>query len=152
MMSSDRNLFDQTSSAKLTSSQSGKGPHDIPHVEEGPSIRATSPDLEGVKEKSPHRLDQAAEFLRDHDFSHDQVLQLLADEAATGKLLRKIDYTLLPLLCGTYMLQFIDKQALTYAAVFDLLSDTHMSSAQYALLGTWFYLGMLVTDALRGQH
>lgn len=143
-MSSDLKLSDRNVSANMESSQSVRSRHEKSEVEKGPSIRATSPDLEGVKEKSPHRLDQAEEFLRDNDFSHGQVLELLADEATTNKLLRKIDYTLLPLLCGTYMLQFIDKQALTYAAVFDLLSETHTSSAQYALLATWFYLGMLV--------
>lgn len=56
-------------------------------------------------------LDAAEVFLRNHNFSHAYLHELLQDEVACKKLVRKINWTLMPLLCGTYLLQYIDKQA-----------------------------------------
>lgn len=91
-------------------------------------------------------LDAAEDFLHDNNISHARVHELLSDEPRSRKLVRKIDRTILPLLAGTYMLQFIDKQALSYGAVFDLFTGTHVTGHQYALLATWFYLGKLTVE------
>ncbi|KAH0375849.1 MFS general substrate transporter, partial [Aureobasidium melanogenum] len=76
-------------------------------------------------------LDAAEVFLRDNNFSHSYLHELLQDEAACKKLVRKVNWTLMPLLCGTYLLQYIDKQALSYAAVFDLFKSTKTTSDDY---------------------
>lgn len=86
-------------------------------------------------------LDKAEEFLRENNISHAHVQELMQDKEREQKLVRKIDFIILPLLCGTYILQFIDKNATSYAAVFDLLDGTNTTGTQYALLGTWFSLG-----------
>jgi len=54
-------------------------------------------------------LDQAEVFLYEHNFSHAYVQGLLQDEQQVKKLRRRVDWILMPLLCGTYMLQYIDK-------------------------------------------
>ncbi|KAM5523975.1 major facilitator superfamily transporter [Fusarium oxysporum f. sp. phaseoli] len=59
---------------------------------------------------------------------------------------RKVDMVLLPLMAGTYVLQFIDKQALSYSAVFDLLEDTGTTLKQYSWFGSIFYLAYLVAE------
>ncbi|KKY21936.1 putative allantoate permease [Phaeomoniella chlamydospora] len=71
-------------------------------------------------------LDEAEIFLRANNVSHGYLQELLQDEEKNKKIVRKVDFMLMPLLCGTYFLQYIDKQALSYGAVFDLLSDTGM--------------------------
>ncbi|KAK7755374.1 hypothetical protein SLS62_002601 [Diatrype stigma] len=91
-------------------------------------------------------LDDAEIFLQENNFSHRQVAELLADEALNKRLMRKVDWTILPPLAITYMLQYIDKQALSYAAVFDLFTDTGINQDQYAFLPSLFYIAYLVAE------
>ncbi|KAL3481877.1 major facilitator superfamily domain-containing protein [Aspergillus californicus] len=88
-------------------------------------------------------LDEGELFLRQHNITQDDLESLLADDVATKALVRKVDLILLPLLAGTYMLQYIDKSALAYSAVFDLLPSTNMSSEQYSWLASIFYFAYL---------
>ncbi|KGO69909.1 Major facilitator superfamily domain, general substrate transporter [Penicillium expansum] len=91
-------------------------------------------------------LDEGEVFLRQHGFNQEAIQALLDDEPRNKALVRKVDLVLLPLLSGTYMLQYIDKSALAYSAVFDLLSSTHMSSNQYSWLASIFYFAYLVAE------
>ncbi|KAL4783902.1 major facilitator superfamily domain-containing protein [Aspergillus varians] len=91
-------------------------------------------------------LDEGEVFLRQHGFTSDDLQRLLDDPARNKDLVRKVDLILLPLLAGTYMLQYIDKSALAYSAVFDLLPTTHMTSEQYSWLASIFYFAYLVAE------
>ncbi|KEF62843.1 uncharacterized protein A1O9_00816 [Exophiala aquamarina CBS 119918] len=95
---------------------------------------------------SVEELDEAGLFLREHNFSQAYLAELLEDKELNRKIVRRIDFTLMPLLCGTYFLQYIDKQALSYAAVYDLFPSTGMSSNQYSWLASIFYLAYLVAE------
>ncbi|OJI88593.1 hypothetical protein ASPTUDRAFT_61191 [Aspergillus tubingensis CBS 134.48] len=88
-------------------------------------------------------LDEAEIFLHEHGISHDQMQEMLDDPVRTKKLRRRIDMILLPLMCGTYCLQYIDKQALSYSAVFDLFTNAHINSNEYSWLASIFYFGYL---------
>lgn len=59
-----------------------------------------------------HDLDAAEIFLREHNYTADQIDELLADGPRQRRLVRKIDMIVLPLLAVTYVLQYIDKQAM----------------------------------------
>jgi len=91
-------------------------------------------------------IDQAEIFLREHNYSHQYILHLLADDGARKKLTRRVDLVLMPLLCFTYMLQFIDKQALGFSASFDLFPSTHITLSQYSWLASIFYFAYLVAE------
>lgn len=54
------------------------------------------------------------------------------DPYEAKKVLRKIDWHILPLLMGTYMLQYLDKSSINFAAVFGLEDGTHLHGQQYA--------------------
>lgn len=110
---------------------------------EVPATKPANVDDIEIGSISPATLDRAEQFLRDKDISHAQVQDLVEDTEANKQLIRKVDLILMPLLMGTYVLQYIDKQAMSYAAVFDLLTDTNMTGNQYANLTTFFYLGKL---------
>ncbi|KAJ9121466.1 hypothetical protein QFC22_002082 [Naganishia vaughanmartiniae] len=56
---------------------------------------------------------------------------------------KKIDRVLMPLLMSAYCLQYIDKSAMSYAAVFHFRQDNHLSAKQYQWLGSCYYLGYL---------
>ncbi|KAF7591030.1 hypothetical protein BBP40_002048 [Aspergillus hancockii] len=88
-------------------------------------------------------LDEAELFLQEHGVTNAQLQEMLDDPERSKKLRRRVDLLLLPLLCGTYALQYIDKQALSYSAVFDLFSDAHIDSNQYSWLVSIFYFGYL---------
>lgn len=58
----------------------------------------SEPDL---KIGEVHELDQAEIFLRENNITHKDLTALLEDEEALKKLVRRVDWTLMPLLCGT---------------------------------------------------
>ncbi|KPM43651.1 hypothetical protein AK830_g2867 [Neonectria ditissima] len=60
--------------------------------------------------------------------------------------LRKIDMVILPFMCFTFFLQYLDKQSLSYAAVFGLIDDLKMTSSQYSWCSSIFYVGQLVSE------
>ncbi|ETN42085.1 uncharacterized protein HMPREF1541_04024 [Cyphellophora europaea CBS 101466] len=91
-------------------------------------------------------LDEAGIFLREHNFTQSYLAELLEDKALNKRIVRKVDLTLMPLLCLTYFLQFIDKQGLSYAAVFDLFEDTGITSYQYSWLASIFYFAYLFAE------
>lgn len=99
-----------------------------------------------LKEGEIRELDQAEIFLRQHNITHEDMQEMLADTEGMKKLVRRVDWLLMPLLCGTYLLQYVDKQSLSYAAVFDLFTSTGTSSAQYSWLVSIFYFGYLVAE------
>ncbi|KAL5358626.1 major facilitator superfamily domain-containing protein [Aspergillus floccosus] len=84
-------------------------------------------------------LDEAELFLQEHGVANTQLQEMLNDPEKSNRLRRRVDRILLPLLCGTYCLQYIDKQALSYSAVFDLFTDANISSDQYSWLASLFY-------------
>ncbi|KAI7280382.1 MFS general substrate transporter [Hortaea werneckii] len=96
-----------------------------------------------VKTGDVKDLDQAEVFLHEHGFSHTYLQSLLQDEQAQKKICRRVDWILMPLLCGTYMLQYIDKQTLSYSAVFDLFESTGTTSNQYSWLASISVGGIL---------
>ncbi|KAJ4248711.1 hypothetical protein NW762_012549 [Fusarium torreyae] len=91
-------------------------------------------------------LDEAELFLQQHGIAHSRLNELMSDEAALKKLRRKVDWTLMPLLCGTYLLQYVDKQALGYSAVFDLFTSTGMTADEYSWMASIFYFAYLIAE------
>jgi hypothetical protein len=63
--------------------------------------------------------------------------------AEEKKLIRKIDWKVLPWLCVIGFLQFTDKVSLSYASVLGIIPDTHLQGAEYGALGSLFYVGYL---------
>ncbi|KAF7551278.1 hypothetical protein G7Z17_g5129 [Cylindrodendrum hubeiense] len=104
-------------------------------------------DLEAdLKNGTITDLDEAELFLQQHGIAHSRLQELMADETALKKLRRKVDWSLMPLLCGTYLLQYVDKQALGYSAVFDLFESTGMTSDQYSWMASIFYFAYLLAE------
>ncbi|KAF1846060.1 MFS general substrate transporter [Cucurbitaria berberidis CBS 394.84] len=70
----------------------------------------------------------------------------VVDPVAENKLVRKIDMYIMPFLCITYLITYIDKATLGYAAVFDLPKDLHLHGTQYSWLSSIFYFGFLIFE------
>ncbi|KAF4972849.1 hypothetical protein FSARC_675 [Fusarium sarcochroum] len=60
--------------------------------------------------------------------------------------LRKIDMVILPFMCFVFFLQYLDKQSLSYAAIFGLIEDLNLTSSQYSWCSSIFYVGQLVAE------
>lgn len=62
------------------------------------------------------------------------------------KVVQKIDRMVLPLLCLVFFSQYLDKQSLSYAAVFGLKTDLKLTGTDYSWLTSGFYLAQLVSQ------
>lgn len=113
------------------------------------TLDATTDEDVGELGISFEDADEAYAFLRNHPRSQEVTegaAALLADPVALKKLVRKIDFTIVPLIACVYFLQFLDKTTLAYTAVMGLRADTHLVGQQYSYLGMFFYVGFLVTE------
>jgi hypothetical protein len=102
-------------------------------------VKGDTETLADVKLAVAADLDEAQLFLHEHGIPNSRLEELMNDEARLKKLRKKVDWQLMPLLCGTYLLQYVDKQALGYSAVFDLFTSTGMTSEQYSWMASIFY-------------
>ncbi|CEP16701.1 hypothetical protein [Parasitella parasitica] len=62
---------------------------------------------------------------------------------AEKKLVRKINWTLLPFVGAIVFIQFVDKSTLSISAVLGIVQDTGLTGTQYSWLGSFFYLGFI---------
>lgn len=64
------------------------------------------------------------------------------------RVLRRIDFVILPIMLFVYFLQGLDKATLSYASVFGLATDAGLVGDQYSWLGSIVYLAQLVMQPL----
>ena len=95
--------------------------------------------------KSLEDADEALVFLENHPTSLEVAeagSAILEDPVQLKRLVRKIDFTIAPLLAAVYFLQFLDKTTLSYTAVMGIRTDTHLKGQDYSDLSMLFYIGM----------
>ncbi|KAI0378717.1 MFS general substrate transporter [Hypomontagnella monticulosa] len=94
---------------------------------------------EQVSPTSSRDLDDAYELYRRQDGTD-------LDPEEARKVLRRIDWHILPLLMGTYFLQYLDKSSFNFASVFGLRQDTNLHGQDYSWSLSIFYFGYLVAQ------
>ncbi|KAF5856606.1 hypothetical protein ETB97_007106 [Aspergillus alliaceus] len=62
------------------------------------------------------------------------------------KLLRKVDWRILPIMFLKYFLQFLDKISLNYANVMGLQNDLNMCGIDFSRLATAFFLAYAIAE------
>ncbi|KAJ5279977.1 MFS general substrate transporter [Penicillium angulare] len=70
----------------------------------------------------------------------------VVDEALERRVIRKIDMMIIPFICITYLITYVDKAMLGYSAVFGLKEGLHLHGTQYSWLGSMFYFGYLAFE------
>jgi hypothetical protein len=55
--------------------------------------------------------------------------------AEQARVLRKIDFRIIPILFVTYMLQYLDKNSINFSSVYGLQKGTHLKGQDYSWLG-----------------
>ncbi|KAF2801070.1 MFS general substrate transporter [Melanomma pulvis-pyrius CBS 109.77] len=63
------------------------------------------------------------------------------DDEAARRIVRKIDYSIIPILFMTYVFNFMDKTILSSASVFGLKRDNHLVGQNYSWVSSVFYFG-----------
>lgn len=88
-------------------------------------------------------MDKAAELLANNE-------RIVVTPEENKRVLRKIDFVLLPILLSVYFLQSLDKTTLSYASVFGLIEDANLdpNSDQYSWLGSIVYIAQMVMQPL----
>lgn len=109
--------------------------------------RLTHPSLAPIQEQeerppvSSRDLDDAYELYQRQDATS-------LDPQEARQVLRRIDWHILPLLMGTYMLQYLDKSTVNFASVFGLREGTNLHGQDYSWSQSLFYFGMGFTTYL----
>ncbi|KAK5151718.1 hypothetical protein LTR16_004164 [Cryomyces antarcticus] len=101
---------------------------------------------ETVSQAEPHKWkvsktgdgDTALALFHNPDEVHEEF-----DPAEEKRVIRKIDYMILPYLAVCYAFFYIDKTTLSYAAIFGIQKDLHLVGTQYSWLSSIFYFGFL---------
>ncbi|WYZ35856.1 hypothetical protein EsH8_X_000503 [Colletotrichum jinshuiense] len=83
--------------------------------------------------------DVALAFFNHEDEAHDPI-----EPEEERKLVRKVDWMILPYISVCYAFFYIDKTTLSYAAIFGIQDDLKLKGTQYSWLSSIFYFGFLV--------
>ena len=87
---------------------------------------------------NPKQADGAVALFPRRDINDDPV-----DPGEQKKLVRKIDFIILPFIFISYTFFYIDKTTLSYAAIFGIRNDLQLKYDQYNWLSSLFYFGFL---------
>ncbi|KAI6546543.1 hypothetical protein MCOR03_011577 [Pyricularia oryzae] len=90
----------------------------------------------------PKGMDKAEQFLKEAGHS------VTVTVGSNRRVVRLIDLRLLPILLVVYSLQSLDKNTLSYAAVFGLIEDAKLVGDQFSWLGSVVYVAQLVFQPL----
>ncbi|CDO93774.1 unnamed protein product [Kluyveromyces dobzhanskii CBS 2104] len=89
----------------------------------------------------PNELDEAMEFATHHEH-----IELTPKE--DSRVRRKLDLIVMPLFSFLYMIQFMDKTCISFAAVMGIQEDYNMAGTMYSWTTSCFYLGYLIASPL----
>ncbi|PGH23664.1 hypothetical protein AJ80_02270 [Polytolypa hystricis UAMH7299] len=71
---------------------------------------------------------------------------IVLTEADNKRLLRRIDWHLMPLMCMVYSLNYLDKAVLTFAGVMGVQEDLNLKGDNFQWLGSIFHIGFLLWE------
>ncbi|KAJ5261336.1 MFS allantoate transporter [Penicillium angulare] len=100
--------------------------------------------VKGVDPKLVQHSGDADEAMKAFDELQGEVIEI--DEATNRRLLRTIDWHIMPLMCLVYGMNFLDKTTLSYASIMGLKDDLDLVGDQYQWLGSLFYFGYIAWE------
>ncbi|KAG8625959.1 hypothetical protein KVT40_006360 [Elsinoe batatas] len=81
--------------------------------------------------------DVAMKLFENHDFSME------VDPEEEKRIIKKIDWFIIPLIAVNYIFFYIDKTTLSYAALYGIREDLSLTGSQYSWLSSIFYFGFI---------
>lgn len=101
-----------------------------------------STPVTGRTPKAGEARDVAAQFIKEAN------QPVVVTHEDNRRVLRRIDWRILPIILFVYALQSLDKTSLSYASVFGLIEDTNLVGDQFSWLGSVVYVAQLVFQPL----
>ncbi|CAI7664789.1 unnamed protein product [Penicillium bialowiezense] len=92
------------------------------------------------QQPGPDRADDAVVYLEGHANDAD------GPQVDLRALRRKIDLRLMPYMFCCYILQFLDKVMLNYAAVMGIKKDLNLVGNDFSNTATWFFIAYLIAE------
>ncbi|KAI0403116.1 allantoate permease [Xylaria palmicola] len=102
-----------------------------------------------IKQEEARSFDQITASSRDLDDNYEFFKgrdEVGATEDEIKKVVRKIDYHIVPTLFVLYFLQYLDKNAINFANAYGLQKGTHLQGQDFSWLGSIFYFGYLASQ------
>ena len=118
-----------------------------------PTGRSISPPPQTVSSTSDVKTSADVEKIIAHSHDADEAMkafttgEIIEIDAETNKrLLRIIDWHLMPIMCLVYGINYLDKTTISYASIMGLRTDLHLKGDNYQWLGSMFYFGYLAWE------
>ncbi|KAJ5124754.1 MFS allantoate transporter [Penicillium bovifimosum] len=109
---------------------------------------STTMDIEQTSTNDEHKFlkpaPDADEAIKAFEQQQGQTIEI--DEATNRRLVKIIDWHMMPLMCSVYAMNYLDKTTLSYASVMGLKEDLGLVHDQYQWLGSLFYFGYLAWE------
>jgi len=132
---------------------SGKAVNETNHVELAPASNLSAQGQQEMEIRNVQeiRSDDVQKFSKEDDEAMKAMANyngppLILDDATRKRLLRAIDWHLMPVLMLAWGLNYMDKTALSYASIMGIKTDINLSASDYSWLGSMFYFGLLVWE------
>jgi hypothetical protein len=94
-------------------------------------------DLSGPPSENSQGISVASSVHHDDNYAlYKNGLGVTTEPEEVKRVLRKIDYRIIPILFVTYFLQYLDKNSINFASVYGLKTGTHLVGQDYSWLGT----------------
>lgn len=94
-----------------------------------------------------HGIESSSEDMLDDNYRvYKATADLQVDPEEAKRVVSKIDWRVVSVLFGTYLLQYLDKNSLNFASVYGLKKGTNLHGQQYSWLSSIFYLAYLVAQ------
>ncbi|KFZ07570.1 hypothetical protein V501_06325 [Pseudogymnoascus sp. VKM F-4519 (FW-2642)] len=110
----------------------------------GSETDTTSPASPTVRTEHEDDLDDAFKYLHDHSNAESTSIDLAA-------LRRKIDWRIVPIMFVCYVLQFVDKVVINYAAVMGINKDLALTKNNFTNVGSAFFIAYLIAEVPTGE-
>ncbi|PSK56930.1 hypothetical protein B9Z65_6554 [Elsinoe australis] len=107
-------------------------------------IRSASPEEGEVTEKSYAGSDDEDEAMKAMRAFGGEPIEI--DEATNERLLKKIDWHLMPIMCVVYGMNYLDKTTISYASIMGLQADLGLRGDNYQWLASLFYFGYIAWE------
>ncbi|KAF4552471.1 MFS-type transporter-like protein 5 [Elsinoe fawcettii] len=113
-------------------------------IEKAGDMRAPSPEEGDMAEKSTIGSDDEDEAMKAMRAYGGEPIEI--DAATNKRLLRIIDWHLMPIMCVVYGMNYLDKTTISYASIMGLQEDLRLKGDNYQWLGSLFYFGYLAWE------
>ncbi|RKL29098.1 hypothetical protein BFJ70_g10809 [Fusarium oxysporum] len=97
--------------------------------------------IKSAKSHADLPTDPAAAFLREYEHQWSDY-----EPSEAKRVLRRIDFRLMPLIIGTITIAAVDNILISNAALYGMTADTHLVGQQYSWVGSIFYFGWLIAE------